>query len=376
MVVLVFFSSQTAARSLLTKTTCAAPPDREHPHLPSPQNGGAGPTCTTPEPKSNDTDIKQENSCKPSEGLQRNAPKTVSLRKERGKWEQRAWPGSQRSLRTAAETWTPFCHRTETASRPAITSPNSTPAVSRASLTRGCWHLCRVGSHDEGLKDPCAELGARLGAAGRRGGLYKGPSSSAPLETPTPLGQKPATPKDLLWDWCNAAYPVGTGVMPEHHRWDGGSQLWLPPLENPWAEPLVGSHPAKPACLGASVPMPGYRHPSLAHPIPGMAGASHLVAAGQRSSSPKSSPRSRGERRLLRVPWQRWQKWWTSWRRSSAWGCGRAGGASRALARWPHSSKPGVSAAEGKPWGRNVSSRGQGMPLSLTGGWNLPAHMA
>lgn len=123
------------------------------------------------------------------------------------------------------------------------------------------------------------------------------------------------------------------------------------------------------------MPVSGCGHPSLARPVLSMAGAPHLAAVGRRSSSPKSSPRSRGERRLLRVPWQRRQKWQASWRRSSAWGCGRAGGASRALARWPHSSRPGVSAVEGKQekkgqFGRSghpLASHGSPVPASTHG---------
>lgn len=154
--------------------------------------------------------------------------------------------------------------------------------------------------------------------------------------------------------------------MSEHHIWDEGSRLWPSPSENSGAEPLLGCHPAKPAWLGASVPVPGYGHPSLTRPVPRMAGTPHLAAVGWRSSSPKSSPRSRGERRLLRAPWQRRQKKWVSWRRSSAWGCGMAGGASRALARWPHSSRPGVSAAEGKQEKKGQFGR-SGHPLASHG---------
>lgn len=143
------------------------------------------------------------------------------------------------------------------------------------------------------------------------------------------LGQEPATLKDVLWDWGR------------DNRCDvRASQLgWGAPLsENPRAEPLVSCHPAKPR-----------QQAPLSRPPHSRQGRGpHLAAAGRKSSSPKSSPRNRGERRLLRVPWQRRQKWRVSWRRSSAWGCGRAGGASMALACWPHSSRPGVSAAERK----------------------------
>lgn len=159
---------------------------------------------------------------------------------------------------------------------------------------------------------------------------------------------------------------IGTDMMSEHHSWDGGFQLWPPPSENPGAELLVGCQPAKSAWLGASMPVPGCGNPSLARLVPCMVGVPHLAAAGRRSRSPKSSPRSRGERRLLRVPWQRRQKWRVSWRRSSAWGCGRAGGASRALACWPHSSRPGVSAAEGKKEKKDQFGR-SGHPLASHG---------
>lgn len=136
---------------------------------------------------------------------------------------------------------------------------------------------------------------------------------------------------------------LGTGVISEHHSWNGSFQTWPLPSENPVAGALVGCHTAKPVWLGPACPWVPSCHP----PCPVHGRGPHLAAAGRSSSSPKSSPRSRGDRRLRWLPWQRRQKWWASWRRSSACGCGRAGGASKALARWPHSSRPGVSVAEG-----------------------------
>lgn len=80
-----------------------------------------------------------------------------------------------------------------------------------------------------------------------------------------------------------------------------------------------------------------------------MAEGSHLEGAGRRSSSPKSSPSSCADSRFLQAAWQRWPKCRMSSCSSSVWGCGSAGGASRAWARCPHSSTLRVSAAEGRP---------------------------
>lgn len=121
------------------------------------------------------------------------------------------------------------------------------------------------------------------------------------------------------------------------------SRSGLPLRRTPWLGHWWGCHTAKPVWLGPACPWAPSCHP----PCPVHGRGPHLAATGRSSSSPKSSPRSRGDRRLRWLPWQRRQKWWASWRRSSACGCGRAGGASKALARWPHSSRPGVSVAEG-----------------------------
>lgn len=63
---------------------------------------------------------------------------------------------------------------------PELHSHHPSSAASQASLTRGCQHLCCLSGRDEGLKDPCAELGAHLSAAGRRRLVCEGASSSVP----------------------------------------------------------------------------------------------------------------------------------------------------------------------------------------------------
>lgn len=53
-------------------------------------------------------------------------------------------------------------------SRATSSAPRHHPS-GRVSLTGGCRQLRRLAGHDEGLEDPRAELGARLGAAGTTG---------------------------------------------------------------------------------------------------------------------------------------------------------------------------------------------------------------